>query len=255
MLGVVLAGALAGCGSSEHRHARARPGADGPVFPGAPRAQRGVWRGGYGGCPLARPTRYLPRRAGCVSVAYANVTGQHSRDLVVLYGVLTRRRETGGYGRFGGYVPRRFELAVWRSPSGAPLRIAVPGDGGSDPLMLRVAEVRAPYGAAIFARTSVISSGSSVAVYAYDSRRLVQATDALGYGGDSGIQAGFTCPAGRPARIVQHAFELQGGWPDGPWQRTDTTYTWTAGARLRIAVKRTSVWRGRLPRRLISADC
>ena len=216
-------------GPSGHRH--------GPpnAFPGAPHTQGGDWAGGINVCPLAPPNRYLPARAGCVTALRADVDGDGRADLVLLYGLLSRHA-TGE-----AYAPRSFVLKVVRASGGVvTTRLAA---GEADLTIVGAGHVSDEPGASLFIRTGAISSGSYAQVYTFASGRLTAAGPTLGYGGDSGAKAGFTCRAGHPPTIVQHQFVLEGPGENGRWQRTDTTYAWR-GAVLKQIARRTSVRRG-----------
>ncbi len=205
------------------------------TFPGAPMTQRGDWAGGGNVCPLASRSRYLPARSGCVTVLRADVEGNGRLDLVLLYERLSHRR-VGDL-----YVPTSFVLKVVRASGGVvQTRIPVPE---AAPTIVEVGHINAEPGVALFILVTRISSGSSVDVYTFDAGRLVGAGRMFGYGGDSGLRAGFTCRAGHPPAIVQHSFVLEGPGESGWWQRTDITYAWH-GATLRQVARRSSMRRG-----------
>jgi hypothetical protein len=76
---------------------------------------------------------------------------------------------------------------------------------------------------------------------------LVPAGATLGYGGDSGLQAGFTCIAAGQPRVIQRAFELIGPTEYGAWLETDTAYSWHGAKLIRLS-KRTFRRHGYLKR-------
>lgn len=246
ILAVVVAGVLLIALHSGAPRQGAGPAHPATRFSGAPHNQPGSWRQGGNLCPLAPRNRYLPRRAGCVTVRRADITGDGRPDLILLYGHLGTRRYTGGR------VPIGFTLKVLRS-SGATFtaQIAHPEQA---PTIVSVHNVNSRSGDEIFVQQASISSGSSVDVYTFDGRRLRRAGPAFTYGGDSALRYGFDCHRGHPATIVQHAFVLLGGKENGRWQRTDTTYRWD-GATLKRTTKRTTQTHGYPAKRLTGPDC
>jgi thiol-disulfide isomerase/thioredoxin len=215
-------------------------------WPGAPQAQLGAWRGGAAGvCPLAPPNPHLPARAGCVSVAYADVDGHGLTDLILLYGVLGTSRVPGGY------VPARFVLDVMRA-NAATLRTTIRSPE-ADPTVLGARNVNDRPGVELFVREAAISSGQTVGVYTFDGTALVHAGDFTN-GGDSATVQGFSCRLGHPDTITQRVYVLVGPTRSGLWLRTDTTYAW-AGAHLRRTARHTTETHGVPPGGQGRADC
>jgi hypothetical protein len=213
-------------------------------FPDAPRTQPGSWPAGFP-CPLAPPNRYLPARAGCVTVERADVDGDGRPDLILLYANL------GPNNSGTGFVPRGFTLKVVRA-SGGVLTARVPHL--ENDTILRVRNVNGRPGAEIFIQEGRISSGSFAGVYTFDGRRLLRA-GGFTYGGDSGQRYGFVCRPGRAATITQYAFLLeQGPIATGRWQRTITTHEWH-GAQLQRAATTTTTQLGAPPDRFQGAHC
>lgn len=246
VVAIVVVGALF---ALHHGAPSQQPAVPRPSFPGAPHTQPGQWGQGGNLCPLAARSRYLPKRAGCVTVRHADVDGDGRPDLVLLYGRLGTRRYKGEF------VPMGFELQVLRASGGSlAVRIAHPEQA---PVIVSVANVNHRPGDEIFIQQSSISSGSYVGVYTFNGRRLVSAGGPQGgfaYGGDSAQRYGYVCRAGPRAAIVQHTFILQGGGENGRWQRTDTTYQWV-GARLQRTTKTTTQTHGYPPKQLTVAGC
>ena len=227
------------------RHGRAAhpaPAVSGPPaparFPGAPSTQPGGWEGGGNTCPLAPSNRYLPSRAGCVSVLRVDVDGDGRPDLVMLYASLTHQR-------FGSlYLPRSFTLEVVLA-GGDTVRLQLPRPE-SNASLIEYGNVNNWPGAELFIQVGRISSGSWAVVYTFRGGRLIRAGVTLAYGGDSASRAGFTCHRRTTSTIVQHTFLLGASRERGPWQRTDTTYVWR-GPRLRRAGRQTTTWHGLPP--------
>lgn len=222
--------------------AHSAPAVGGPPaparFPGAPSTQPGDWEGGENVCPLAAPNRYLPSRAGCVSVLRVDVDGDGRRDLVMLYATLTHQ----GYGN--RYLPRAFTLEVILA-GGDTVRVALPRPE-SNASLIEYGNVNDWPGAELFIQVGRISSGSWADVYTFRGGRLIREGVTLAYGGDSATRAGFTCQRRTISTIVQHTFLLGNSGERGRWQRTDTTYVWH-GPRLRRAGSETSTWHGLPP--------
>lgn len=227
------------------RHGRAphsAPAVIGPPapaqFPGAPSTQPGDWEGGGNVCPLAAPSRYLPARAGCVSVLRVDVDGDGRADLVMLYATLTHR----GYSN--RYFPRAFTLEVVLAGGDiVRTRLPRPEDNAS---LIEYGNVNRWPGTELFIQVGRISSGSWAIVYTFRGGRLVRAGATLAYGGDSASRAGFSCQRREISTIVQHTFVLGDSRERGRWQQTDTTYVWH-GARLRREGSEETTWHGLPP--------
>jgi hypothetical protein len=217
------------------------------AFAGAPLTQRNS--GVYSNvCPLAAPSRYLPARAGCVTVRRLDMTGDGRRDLVILYSVLGRRH---AWWYNGGppasiakdFVPLRAYLKLVL-PDGRSTAIRIPSTYGSSATLLDAsAHVNSDPGVELFLLVNQISSGATAAAYGFDDGRLVAAGVPLHYGGDSGAKAGFNCVSGSPPRIVQRTYGLIGGSLDGPWKEISTVFAWH-GPKLVQVSRRTFNWRG-----------
>src|SRR5439155_4095118 len=94
--------AAGGAAGQPGAHAQTQP------FPDAPKSQR---FDEFGRCPVAAPSPYLPKHAGCLTVRRADVDGDGRTDLVLLYARLDRRN------RFTLKVVRaRGETATARVP-------------------------------------------------------------------------------------------------------------------------------------------
>jgi hypothetical protein len=213
---------------------------------GAPHDQPGAWRnGGATVCPLAPPNRYLPARAGCVSVAFGDVVGDGQTDLILLYGLLSTRPGAGGY------YASRFTLEV-RRPNGATLRTPIQ-NAETAPTILGGRDVNNRRGMELFIREAAISSGQTAGVYTFDGNAIRHVGD-FSYGGDSAVVQGFSCRVGPPATITQRVYLLEGPSRTGVWQRTDTTYTW-AGPNLRRTTERTTHTHGIPPSSQQQAVC
>jgi hypothetical protein len=193
--------------------------ASGSGFPGAPRSQPGSWHLGGMACPLAPHNRYLPERAGCVSVARGDVDGDGRADLILLYGTLSKHRIDGGF------LPIKFTLEVIRA-SGGLLTARVPQPLEPPTLLMIGNDNRVP-GEEVWVHETHISSGELTGVYTFDGHRLRRA-GAFWYGGDSAARFGFTCSV-RRATIVQRQYLLVGPTIYGRWHRTVTTYAWVGG--------------------------
>jgi hypothetical protein len=236
------AGPTSGSPGSGAGHANANT-----ALAGAPVTQRnsGVYTNV---CPLAAPSRYLPARAGCVTVRRLDMTGDGRRDLVILYSVLGHRH---AWWYSGGppasiakdFVPLRAYLKVVL-PDGRSTAIRItPKYGSSATLLDASAHVNSEPGAELFLLVDQISSGTTAAAYGFDDGRLVAAGVPLYYGGDSGAKAGFNCVSGSPPRIVQRTYGLIGGSLDGPWKEISTVFAWH-GPKLVQASRRTFNRRG-----------
>jgi hypothetical protein len=242
---VVVAGGLLVMLHHSASHAPTRPPAAVRRFLGVPHSQPGVWRKGGTVCPLAAPNRYLPKRAGCVSVDRADIDGDGYPDLILLYGHPTTHRARGGF------VTRAYTLKILRSRGGEltkRMHLVEP------PTITAIANVNNQPGDEIFLHLGSISSGSTVGVYAFDGRRLLR-VGTFNYGGDSAVAEGFACHQGHPATIVQHTFMLNGSRETGPWKRTDTTYTWVGAHLRRTATTHTTQRHGPPPKHLTDAGC
>jgi hypothetical protein len=238
VLAIVAAAASVGLGAlalvtfrgANSGHAASGPGS---LFPGAPHTQPGSWHLGGMVCPLASRNRYLPKRAGCVSVARGDVDGDGRQDLILLYGRLSRQRMSGGF------VPTGYTLEVVRA-SGGVLTAHVPQPLEPPTLLMIGNDNRLP-GEDVWVHETHISSGELTGVYAFDGHRLRRA-GGFWFGGDSGVQFGFACSL-RRATITQQQFLFEGPGINGRWQRTETTYRWV-GARLVKSGQRHSTWHG-----------
>jgi hypothetical protein len=107
--------------------------------------------------------------------------------------------------------------------------------------IVAVGHVNSDPGSEIFLQTFHISSGSTATAYGLSHGRLVPAGATLSYGGDSGLQAGFTCSTTGKPDLVQRTFVL--GSTYGLSTETDRTYSWNGPKLVQIA-KRTFKRRG-----------
>jgi hypothetical protein len=180
------------------------------------------------------------------------VFGDGRQDLVLSYSRLSHKA-LGGLpprSREPGQDSRRYpaEQAMLRivSPDGHMITTAikyttVPVNGTPAELdraeaasLISVAHVSNDPGKQIFLQIYHISSGSTAVAYSVYQGHLISSGALLGYGGDSGAQAGFQCVAGNPPRLIQHTYELIRGIKAigntvhiyGWWNVTTTTYAW-----------------------------
>jgi hypothetical protein len=215
-------------------------------FPGAPHTQPNGYGVETGACPLAARNRYLPPRAGCVTVLRADIDGDGRRDLILLYSRLSDEhpRGPGLPARLRRmYVPTRAVLKVVRASGGnGSVRIG----NARAAAAVAVAHVNDDPGSELFLEFSRISSGANAVAYGFHDGRLVPAGVTLDYGGDSASKAGFDCLAGKPRRLIQRTFELIGSTIYAWWKETDITYAWH-GPRLVKTAKRTFKRRGLPP--------
>lgn len=180
----------------------------------------------FGACPAASPSRYLPKDAGCVTVRRADITGNGSSDVVILFGRLNAKR-----------IPTSFTLEVIEA-GGSVLTANVP-QPDLNPTIALIRNVNGRPGAEIFVHEGHVTTEEEMGVYAFDGRGLRRA-GGLSYGGeDAGIRFGFTCRTSTPAQIVEHEFLEQTPFK-GVWKRRDTTFRWV-GARLVRGASRTTV--------------
>jgi hypothetical protein len=206
----------------------------GNAFAGAPKSQAAAIDGPSSQqCPLAAPSRFLPPRSGCVTAMHADVTGDGRTDLVLVYSRLNR--VSSGY--VGG-------PPIWRRYFGATqafLMIVLPDgtrisariNGVKAVTIVAVGHVNSDPGSEIFLQTFHISSGSDAVAYGLSHGLLVPAGATLAYGGDSGLQAGFTCSTTGKPHLVQRTFVLGSryGWS----METNVTYSWNGPKLVQIA--------------------
>lgn len=203
-------------------------------FPGAPASQKadGVssWL-----CPLAPANRYLPARSGCVTAMRADLTGDGRDDLVLVYSHLnhTTGYYSGGPAKWKHYFRGNDATVEVVLPGGKRIsaRLATQYRGRAYPVhaakIIAVKQVSSVPGDEIFLQISQISSGSNAVAYGYNAGRLVAAGVLLGYGGDSGARAGFTCKrTAQPPELVQRVFVLGARGFAARWKETELTYAW-----------------------------
>jgi hypothetical protein len=213
-----------GSGSSGAASAGGGAGRPGPQahpqpFPDAPQSQRFAT---FGRCPLAAPSPYLPRDAGCLTVRRADVDGNGHADLVLLYARLDSRR----YPRRRG--PGGFRLEVVRDRQ-RTLHAQVPR-GDVNAKILSVRDVNARRGVELFLHEYHVTTSEGVGAYAFDGAALRRAGGFDFDGSGAGNRYGLTCQRRPAPTVVQHVFEQRIPFR-GVWDRTDTTYRWL-GARL-----------------------
>lgn len=192
-------------------------------FRGAPVSQADQGGIASASCNLAPESQYLPARSGCVTVRRADLSGNGQTDLVLVYSLLTHTRfdVPGAPAAIRRrYIARQAMLRVI-TPQGATITTTL---NTREAAVLAVAHVSNTPGEAIFLQINEISSGSTADAYTLVRRRLVH-TGYFGYGGDSGVQAGFNCLAD-PARLVQRVFIPLGSLLTAPWKETETIYAW-----------------------------
>lgn len=206
-------------------------------------------------CPIAPANRYLPARAGCVSVMRADMTGDGRADLVIVYSRLNHRS--------AAYPGAPAQWRHYFGASDATLEVVLPGGreiatrltttyrGRTDPIhvatIIAAKHVSDHPGAEIFLEIGQISSGSTAAAYGLESGRLAPAGVLLAYGGDSTSQAGFNCrTTTNPPELIQRVFAFGARGTRARWQETQITYVWH-GLRLRKVEEDTSGRSGNLP--------
>jgi hypothetical protein len=222
--GMPMASPSGGFGGTGGAHAGANE------FPGAPVTQVGGYGVSTDYCPLATANRYLPARSGCITVRRADVDGDGRPDLIIVYSTLSHRRAPS----FDA------EPASQRHDFGAKaafLEVVFAG-GTTVTTQIRatalahvaaidaVAHVNDDPGDEIFLEVQRISSGATGLAYGYHAGRLVAAGVDLSYGGDSASASGFDCEAGRPPRVIQHAYRLIGPTIYAWWKETETVLAW-----------------------------
>jgi hypothetical protein len=206
------------------------------------------WLGGRG-CPIAGPSRDVPRRSGCVTRIHPDVNGDGRPDRILLYAHLSTRRAGQGF------IPTYFTLEVLLAGGGkftariGHLRANVTVDGAGD--------VNDRAGAELFLTENrfrahgvlLAPARQLVLVYSFDRQELIRA-GSFWWWGDATRKYGITCHEHRSPVIVQHEFLRQGR----VWRRIDTTYRWF-GASLRQTA--TVITRRRMPppQNLTTVDC
>lgn len=236
------------------RHGLAQPPAPGSStghsagrpFPGAPASQPNPGGIAQDACLLAPANRYLPPWSGCVTVRRADLTGNGQTYLVLLYSRLSHAHfsSPGASANLSKeYMAKEADLRVI-APDGARTTTVLKGGPGAAAL-LGIAKVGDGGGEKIFIQVNEISSGSTANVYTLYRHRLTSAGISLGYGGDSGVQAGFSCLP--RARVIQRVFIPLGSLLKAPWQETATTFTWH-GPRLVKTAQRNHRHQGPPPR-------
>jgi hypothetical protein len=191
-------------------------------FPDAPRSQH---FSPFGPCPLASANRYLPKRAGCVTVRRADANGDGRIDLVLLYARLNTRG-----------LPAAHELKVVLA-SGGTLTVRVPRFAFDGPTIMRLRNLNARPGVEIVVHEAHSTTEELAGVYAIDRGALRRAGGFAFDGEDGGIVFGFTCHTRPPATIVQHEFDERIPFR-GVWDRTDTNYHWVDGRLRRSATRK-----------------
>ena len=252
--GLILGFAGGGANGSQRDGGHARGGgAPGPgsgnaahqagnAFAGAPKSQPAAIDGPSSQqCPLAAPSRLLPPRSGCVTAMRAEVTGDGKSDLVIVYSHLNHAS--------GGFLGGPSILWKYYGATQAFLTIVLPDgkristriNGVKAATIVAMGHVNNDPGSEIFLETFHISSGFTATAYGLSHGRLVAAGATLGYGGDSGLQAGFSCSTTGKPHLVQRTFVLGSryGWST----ETDATYSWHGPKLVQIA-KRTFKQRG-----------
>lgn len=144
----------------------------GSSFPGAPATQPN----GYGVesdvCPLARPNRYLPARAGCVTVKRADVDGDGKPDLILLYSRLSRRHPSSFAGMPRGWRREFLAKAAFLKvvlAGGASVSTRIKGSWAAK--VDAIAHVSDEPGREIFLETERISSGATGVAYGFHDGR------------------------------------------------------------------------------------
>jgi hypothetical protein len=270
VVGLALIAELGAGGSGGHRGGAGRtPGGHppGPKVPslhspsqglaGAPATQRAALDGvSSWQCPAAPRNRYLPAHAGCVTVTRVDMTGGARRDLVIVFSHLTPTRPLypGEPPRWKHYSRAHDATLEVILPDGRRISTQVMVTASHGPaLPVHVAAIVAAQhvnhdpGAELFLEVGDLSSGSTAVAYALRHDRLVPAGVVLGYGGDSGTQAGFSCDATtRPPELIQRVFAFGARGLRGPWEETEAIAVWH-GPALHIIRRRTLSRRGGNP--------
>lgn len=205
--------------------AAGRPGASaaGQQFADAPHSQR---FSEFGRCPQAPPSRYLPARAGCLSVRRADVDGDGRTDLVLLYARLDSR----GFPRSRRHGDSdRFTLEVVRARGGVATTAVPRSDLNTT--FLRARNLDGRPGIELLVHEYHVTTTEGLGVYTFERGALRRPRGFVFDGSDAGLAFGVTCRRGAPATIIQHDFAERIPFRE-IWDRTDTTYRW-AGARLR----------------------
>ena len=193
------------------------------AFPGAPVSQTDQGGIASASCAVAPVSRYLPAGSGCVTVRRADLSGNGQTDLVLVYSLRTHSRfDVPGVPAAirRRYIAKQAMLRVI-TPGGATITTTL---STREAAVLAVSHVSNTPGEEIFLQVNEISSGSTADAYTLVRGRLVH-TGYFGYGGDSGVQAGFSCLAD-PARLVQRVFTPLGSLLTAPWKETETIYAW-----------------------------
>jgi len=193
-------------------------------------ASPSTWVGVRDLCGLAKRDGYVPSADRCFSTLIADVDGDGRPDLVLLYGRPSSRAESG-----------LETLKVVRA-SGGVLKAKLVATS-PPPRVVAAGRVNARSGAELFVYVSWISSGANVAVFDFQTGRLVRAPVILNFGGDSASRFGFDCVRKPRPEIVQRNYELIGPTIYGRWRLTTDTYTWK-GATLRLAHRASTIHRG-----------
>jgi hypothetical protein len=179
-------------------------------FPGAPRSQHYT---DFGRCPRAPANRYLPRDAGCVDVARADVDGDGRADLVLLYARL------GADG-----TARSHTLAVARA-SGGRLSVRTGRYALQGQRLLGLRNLDGRRGAEAIVHEAHSTTAEQVGFYTFF-RGTLRRSGELSVGGeDAGLRFGVRCRAGE---VIQREFDERVPLR-GVWDRTDTRYRWVAG--------------------------
>jgi len=230
------------------------PGQGGAIVPasagfaGTPTSQNDADGVASWQCPLAPANRYLPARSGCVTAMRADMTGDGQADLVIIYSRLshTSGYYAGGPAKWKHYFGGSHATIEVVLPDGQRIsaQVATTYKGRAQPVrvaaIVAVKRVNDEPGDELFLQVSQISSGSNAVAYGLVDGRLVPAGVELGYGGDSGAQAGFSCKiATQRSELVQRVFVPGAGGLDGRWHETKLTYAWQGPRLVKIQTQTT----------------
>jgi hypothetical protein len=221
-----------------HGPAAAHAGAN-PSYPGAPTTQPNGYGVPTNTCPLARPSRCLPARAGCVFVRRVDMTGDGRRDLVIVYSTLSRHHAV-----FAGpvpaaiaknFVPLHAYLKVVQA-DGTSTTVRVHGGRRSDTAAIDfVTHIGGNPGDEIFLRTFEAAGANTDVAYGWHSDRLVAAGPLLDIGADGGSRMRFSCLPGHPPRLATSTYVLIGLNVYGWWHETRIVYRWREARLVRVA--------------------
>ena len=160
----------------------------------------------------------------------ADVTGDGKADLVLVYSRLNHVSALGWPSLTKHFGATQAFLTIVL-PDGTQISTRL--NGVKAATIVGLGHVNSDPGREIFLQTFHISSGSTATAYGLSHGRLVPAGATLSYGGDSGLQAGFSCSTTGKPHLVQRTFVLGSryGWST----ETNVTYRWNGPKLVQIA--------------------